>query len=215
LEDKFEGIHSNCYFQQFDAAIIPMKKWSEHEQELLEKQETMSMYSHSSSHYNDVASIRSGISSKSKRKSLAAGKAPSVYGGSQHGGSDTASFYGGATAAYPPAMPMAMPMPGATPPMQYLAPASNRNSMMATSSVVGNRMSWMSAAPSEMHGMMNFPTDAEIQHQVKVILSTADLMTVTKKKVREELARHFGGIDLSSKKDFIHQCIDAVLKGDL
>jgi chitin synthase len=58
------------------------------------------------------------------------------------------------------------------------------------------------------------PTDDQIIAEVRQILSTTDLMKVTKKNVRERLAQFFG-VDMSSKKDFIHYCIDAILKGEL
>ncbi|KAI9327398.1 chitin synthase-domain-containing protein [Obelidium mucronatum] len=58
------------------------------------------------------------------------------------------------------------------------------------------------------------PSDEQILFQIRQILSTADLMTVTRKSVREELTRVFG-VDLSSRKEYIHACIDGVLKGEL
>lgn len=62
------------------------------------------------------------------------------------------------------------------------------------------------------HPITRFPTDEEIMTEIRHILSTADLMTVTKKSVREQLARLFG-VDLIEKKEFIHRCIDVILKG--
>ncbi|KAI8910359.1 chitin synthase-domain-containing protein [Gorgonomyces haynaldii] len=59
-----------------------------------------------------------------------------------------------------------------------------------------------------------FPTDDEILAEVRHILSTTDLMKLTKKSVRDRLGRLFG-VDLSSKKEYIHQCIDGILKGEL
>lgn len=59
-----------------------------------------------------------------------------------------------------------------------------------------------------------FPSDEEILAEIRHILSTTDLMTVTKKSVREQLTRLFG-VDISPKKEFIHSCIDGILKGEL
>ena len=68
---------------------------------------------------------------------------------------------------------------------------------------------------SEIQGSESpFPSDEEILAEVRHILSTADLMTITKKSVREQLARLFG-TNMSSKKEYIHWCIDGVLKGEL
>ncbi len=58
------------------------------------------------------------------------------------------------------------------------------------------------------------PTDEEIVTEIKHILSTTDLMKVTKKSIRERLSGFFG-VDMTSKKEFIHRCIDAVLRGEL
>ncbi|KAJ3070391.1 hypothetical protein HDU98_006595 [Podochytrium sp. JEL0797] len=58
------------------------------------------------------------------------------------------------------------------------------------------------------------PTDEQILVQVRQILATADLMSVTRKSVREELGRVFG-VDLGARKEYVHACIDGVLKGEL
>lgn len=58
------------------------------------------------------------------------------------------------------------------------------------------------------------PSNATILARIKEILTTADLMTVTKKSVREQLSRE-NGIDMTPYKDFINQCIDDILRGDL
>ena len=59
-----------------------------------------------------------------------------------------------------------------------------------------------------------FPSDDELLNEIRHILSTSDLMTITKKKVRQQVGDFFG-VDLSSKKEYIHQCIDSILKGEL
>lgn len=60
----------------------------------------------------------------------------------------------------------------------------------------------------------HFPSDDEILAEVKHILSTTDLMKVTKKNVRDQLSRLYG-VDMLPKKDYIHYCIDGILRGDL
>jgi chitin synthase len=57
---------------------------------------------------------------------------------------------------------------------------------------------------------LGLPTDEEIYHEVHRILSTADLLTVTKRDVRQELSALFN-VDLSLKKDWINECINQVL----
>jgi chitin synthase len=60
----------------------------------------------------------------------------------------------------------------------------------------------------------NFPSDDIILAEIRHILSTADLMKVTKKMVRERLSGFFG-VDITCKKAFIHTSIDSILKGEL
>ncbi|KAI9143903.1 chitin synthase-domain-containing protein, partial [Paraphysoderma sedebokerense] len=55
------------------------------------------------------------------------------------------------------------------------------------------------------------PTDEELVFEIRRIISTADLMKLTKKQVREELSALFS-IDLSSRKEFINRTIDVVLE---
>ncbi|KAI8376017.1 chitin synthase-domain-containing protein [Radiomyces spectabilis] len=58
--------------------------------------------------------------------------------------------------------------------------------------------------------MMGGPRDEDIRREVQRITATADLMTMTKKQVREQLSRHFG-MDMSYRKDFINYCIEEAL----
>jgi hypothetical protein len=59
----------------------------------------------------------------------------------------------------------------------------------------------------------HIPSDDELLKEIRHILSTSDLMTITKKKVRQQLSE-FYGVDLSSKKQYIHAAIDSILKGE-
>ncbi|RKP27312.1 DEK C terminal domain-containing protein [Syncephalis pseudoplumigaleata] len=63
------------------------------------------------------------------------------------------------------------------------------------------------------HGGM-YPSDVQILGEIRRILSTADLMTVTKKQVRDELSAFFG-VDMMAKKDYINHCIEQILQGKL
>ncbi|ORX87272.1 hypothetical protein BCR32DRAFT_324515 [Anaeromyces robustus] len=93
-----------------------------------------------------------------------------------------------------------------------------------------------SVAPPSVYGGMNMPTndyynrhrnsmsnrnsinsessrgvtDKDIMTEVERYIRTADLMTVTKKKVRQEVSRRLG-VDLSNRKDFVNQCIENAL----
>jgi hypothetical protein len=58
------------------------------------------------------------------------------------------------------------------------------------------------------------PSDGEIVMALKSILSTADLMSITKKKVREQLNEYYG-MDLSDRREYINSCIDSLLRGEM
>ncbi|KAI9594991.1 P-loop containing nucleoside triphosphate hydrolase protein [Syncephalis fuscata] len=61
---------------------------------------------------------------------------------------------------------------------------------------------------------MAIPTDDEILAEVRRILAHADLMTVTKKQVRDALSSVFG-TDMQPRKEYINQCIEHILQGRL
>ncbi|KAI8802726.1 putative chitin synthase 6 [Cladochytrium replicatum] len=83
-----------------------------------------------------------------------------------------------------------------------------------TSFVEGSkRISYMESVGGAgiVQGLQQQPSDEEIMEAVISILASRDLMTVTKRMVREELGEKFG-VDMTSRKDFVHWCIDFVLK---
>ncbi len=64
------------------------------------------------------------------------------------------------------------------------------------------------------HANSRMPSDEEILEEIRHILSTTDLMKVTKKSVRDRLSALYG-VDMIIKKEYIHTCIDMILKGNL
>lgn len=87
----------------------------------------------------------------------------------------------------------------------------------------------MSIAPSEMisqrgsayfgHGEMEMsnidtPSDDAILAEIREILRTADLMTVTKKSIKAELERKFG-MSLDARRAYINSATEAILGGNL
>ncbi|XPT01317.1 Chitin synthase [Ascochyta lentis] len=58
--------------------------------------------------------------------------------------------------------------------------------------------------------MANLPSDDEILNQIKVILANSDLMTVTKKSVKQQLEQIFG-CDLTLKKAYIGEAVEQLL----
>ena len=57
-----------------------------------------------------------------------------------------------------------------------------------------------------------YPTPEEIVEEIKYILSTANLMKVSKKNIRETLSEFFQ-VDLTPFREFINESIDAILQG--
>lgn len=60
----------------------------------------------------------------------------------------------------------------------------------------------------------NIPSDDALLAEIRAILSTADLMTVTKKSIKEELERRFQ-VPLDVRKAYIGSATEAVLSGNL
>ncbi|KKK18817.1 hypothetical protein ARAM_007342 [Aspergillus rambellii] len=81
----------------------------------------------------------------------------------------------------------------------------------------------MSLAPSEMlsrhmdmemEDLSNLPSDDAILSEIREILRTADLMTVTKKSIKQELEKRFG-VSLDAKRPYINSATEAILSGNL
>ncbi|KAF3289889.1 hypothetical protein TWF970_003633 [Orbilia oligospora] len=128
------------------------------------------------------------------------GDARSEYSGISYGTKPAGSEYGG------------------VPPSHYEVPLPRYTSN-------GSRFS---LAPSEMLGgqgmretregveliSMELPSDDAILAEIRDILKTADLMTVTKKSIKVELERRFG-LSLDAKKAYINSATEAILSGNL
>lgn len=128
---------------------------------------------------DDVHSEVSGYSYATKANAL------SEYG---YGGSRPGSTVGG----YPPVPPLD-------------ARGASRLSYAASDALgAGNRQSQFGGSqffsPEDMVGL---PSDDEILAEIRDVLRTADLMTVTKKGVKQECERRFG-VPLDAKKAYIN-----------
>ncbi|KAL1957464.1 hypothetical protein VTO42DRAFT_6032 [Malbranchea cinnamomea] len=66
----------------------------------------------------------------------------------------------------------------------------------------------------EMVDMSALPSDDALLAEIREILRTADLMTVTKKSVKQELERRFN-VNLDAKRAYINSATEAVLSGQL
>jgi chitin synthase len=66
----------------------------------------------------------------------------------------------------------------------------------------------------EMDVMANLPSDDALLAEIREILRSADLMTITKKSVKMELERRFG-CNMDAKRAFIGSATEAILSGQL
>ncbi|KAI1265793.1 glycosyltransferase family 2 protein [Xylariaceae sp. FL1019] len=89
-----------------------------------------------------------------------------------------------------------------------LAPTENRMSHFGGSQFFGN------SGETEMMDLASMPSDDAILAEIRDILQTADLMTVTKKGVKQELERRFN-VPLESKRAYINSATEALVSGQL
>ncbi|KAI9363452.1 chitin synthase-domain-containing protein [Zopfochytrium polystomum] len=209
--------------EPFNPADIPLKRWSDYEIERLEKIETQS---EGSQHIPGPLSFGfSGMPAATTTPGMYPG---SVYATSAYGGvvqpavlalsNPAPSMYAASAYGAPASAYGAFPSGIAAMPIGSAAPSISGNMNSSTSKAP--RQSWVSQSPSmsatstRTGGQLQQPSDEELLMQIRQILATADLMTVTRKSVREELTRVFG-VDLSGRKEYIHNCIDRVLKSEI
>ncbi|KAI9330925.1 chitin synthase-domain-containing protein [Zopfochytrium polystomum] len=202
----------------FDTATIPVKKWGDHERDLYEKNSDRS---------DSRASDYSGISKKSQlqnrqSKLSLGGPGGSVYGGPTAASGYAGSAYGGAGSVYVqsayggvvPAAPGSMygPVGGSV----YAASVISGGVGMYPPTHLDPSVAPSGYAVSTVGGGMGYvgrmPSDEEILRELKRILATANLMTITKKQTRDELSAIFG-VDLTPKKAVINQYIEEILQG--
>ncbi|ORY64877.1 class V chitin synthase [Pseudomassariella vexata] len=169
---------------KFDPASIPRKKWEEYQAELWDAQTAR----------DDARSEVSGYSYATKPNLATSeyGYAPS-HNGSSHG-------------VVPPYN------------MQHMGDTS-RMSLAHTDSAA-NRMSqfggsqFFGQSEMEMANLAGMPSDDAILAEIREILRTADLMTVTKKGIKQELERRFG-VALDARRAYINSATEALLSGQL
>ncbi|CAG8699152.1 11183_t:CDS:2, partial [Funneliformis caledonium] len=167
------------------------KKWSDYEQELWE---VGTQGSQESAHSR--ASDRSHRSSRSAKKAGSA--AGSVAG-------DYYDERGRRGRSRSPAPPFASNDPRMS--RNYSTEMSQRGSVYGIGrgveyDVYGAVTTLGSRPVSMVEGGQgsDFPSDEEILQEIRNILSTANLMSITKKQVRDDLSQYFG-MDMSLKKD--------------
>lgn len=189
---------------KFDPSSIPKKHWEEYQAELWDQ----------NTQRDDTRSEVSGISYATK--SFHPGVAASEYGG------------GLGAPGYPPSRPMSqvhlpMMMGGYNGSHMSLAPSYTDHP------TPGSGVGMLHPSGSQQHllgGGRNYsdldldaaaaggPTDDAILAEIREILRTADLMTVTKKSIKAELERRFG-VPMDARRQYIGSATEAILSGQL
>ncbi|KAI1817519.1 glycosyltransferase family 2 protein [Poronia punctata] len=169
---------------KFDPASIPRKRWEEYQAELWDSQTSK----------EDTRSEISGFSYATKP---GMNVAVSDYYNSQ-------SRAGSMVGMVPP---YDLKNAGNLSRMSF-APTENRMSQFGGSQFFGNQ------GETEMMDMGSLPSDDALLAEIREILRTADLMTVTKKNVKQELERRFN-VGLESKRAYINSATEALLSGQL
>ncbi|KAI8639252.1 chitin synthase-domain-containing protein [Parasitella parasitica] len=181
--------------EKFDEKMIPLKKWAVYEQEMWETKTLQSeatnskcseysdddeMPSEYQRSYNDVHSLQSH---------------PSAIAASQSNSNHTTN------SRYQLLPPL-------------ISDFSDNASLGLDLSSVFRPKTTPTTAAEDSNGMRKeeskvamLPEDSEIEKEIIRILASSDLMTLTKKQVRDQLSAFFG-VDLTIKKGFINATIE-------
>jgi chitin synthase len=176
---------------KFDPASIPRKKWEEYQAELWDAQ--------GSRIGDDARSEVSGFSYATKHIPMP----PSEYAGYGYQQSRPGSTFGGVYNDKMGAVTSVVPLPNMNASRLSVAPTEgnlNRMSQFGGSQFFGNNGSQQEL---EMANLAGLPSDDALLAEIRDILRTADLMTVTKKGVKQELERRFG-VPLDSRRAYIN-----------
>ncbi|KAI8340045.1 chitin synthase-domain-containing protein [Chlamydoabsidia padenii] len=206
---------------RFDPRSIPLKKWKDHENELWETNSAetkitevtaISRRSQQQQHQQQMmaaamsSGITSGMYSMGPPLQPMASDANSMLRYSQSQQFFRASsILPGNTSIYSEPHQSMMMYP-ATPNNNINNPYYASMPMMDAPSQLSYQQQQQQQQPMTV---MDIP-DEDIQREVQRITTTADLNTLTKKQVREQLGRHYG-MDMTPRKDFINYCIEEAL----
>ncbi|KAI9655591.1 MAG: hypothetical protein M1821_005385 [Bathelium mastoideum] len=193
---------------KFDPSSIPRKKWEEYQAELWDAQ----------TQHDDGRSDVSGLSYGTRSYH------PTVAGGPMGPGSE----YGDHLAA-PQGGYASRPLSQLGAP-RYASGNMSRMSLAASEPLLGPGSRHASAVfpttpgsgghgeveLAELHSAagVQLPSDDALLAEIRDVLRTADLMSVTKKSIKAELERRFG-VPLDAKRAYIGSATEAVLSGQL
>jgi len=120
----------------------------------------------------------------------------------------TKSMYHGSEYGYAPSRPMSrydMPL------MQHGGYNTSHLSLPMSEMTMNQSRA---ASAMEFDHFSDMPSDDAVLAEIREILRTADLMTVTKKSIKAELERRFG-VSMDSRRQYIGSATEAILTGQL
>jgi len=172
---------------KFDPASIPHKKWEEYQAELWDAQTQRDDRSEISGYTYGTKSYHPAVPSE---YNLPLSRPVSQMGNPY--GTQPAPAYSSRMSL----VPSEMGGPGGSRPLSHFG-----------SQYFGNQ-------EMEMVDLAGLPSDDSILAEIREILRTADLMTVTKKSIKAECERRFG-VPLDARRAYINSATEALLSGQL
>ncbi|KAK2462553.1 hypothetical protein APHAL10511_005523 [Amanita phalloides] len=182
---------------KFDPKAIPLKSWSDYENELWDKE---------SNH-----SIGSWVPPTKLKENYAESHTASLYG--------RETYYEPRAQSPAPSQFGAFPPPGyqsgRNTPLSHFRPLSEANMLHQPSPSRPTTNYFdipipLTQSPGEADMPPGAPSDTELERAVQEVLRKADLNSVTKREVRRQLEERFG-MDLTTRKATINTAIDRVI----
>lgn len=225
----------------FDPSIIPAVTWEKYVQDVTSQHETekatKSAGLEPGEYIQASAKLEHSTSLSMDQNSRLSYAAPTTLSVPGYAPSDVSGAAPSSLAASAMASSIVAPSisyaPSGTAPVGYAAPyppdmvmLNHQSLIPGLPTMVGMPGMPMMADPMDMRALAaampvvhedtieGMPSDEEIVYQIRVLLSTHDLQTLTKKKVREELAAIFG-VDMTPKKQFIGEIVEGIINGEI
>ncbi|KAI8093064.1 chitin synthase [Halteromyces radiatus] len=183
--------------EKFDEKMIPLKKWAQHEQWLWEQKAAAAAAAASR-----ARSMKSSICSSRKRNS-------STYDNDNDNNDKNWLLQ-------PLIMDFSVQGDNPFSLGDFSTILPNEKNNMTDDCITGSHTLEDNDGDGMAHSMeplVVLPEDDDIEREIKKILTTTNLMHLTKKQVRDQLSQLFG-VDLTIKKGFINATIESFLEAE-
>ncbi|KAI9489097.1 chitin synthase-domain-containing protein [Zychaea mexicana] len=180
--------------EKFDDKMIPLKKWEQHEREMLE---TRSIESDETRLTNYTYDSRPASASYRQEEG--------ADGNEEHLPRLTTGLSERRLSQFSVDLSAVLQQP---------QQQRHRNKQQEDSGSVAGSKSGSDGDDDDTETKVILPEDDEIERELRRILAGANLMTLTKKQVRNQLSQRFG-VDLTIKKGFINSAIERILENEM